>query len=126
MDINRSMMKSCSESHQMYELELSNKRKQELEEETASKLAKLAADQEVEKTAYSEEISRTKNAIESDILLIKSGIDIAELSVSEGNKALENCLKSSSLDRKKLTSAQFKISMGVKRKRASAGIRCVV
>ena len=37
------MIKSCREPHQRYELELSYNRKQELEEEAASKSAKFAA-----------------------------------------------------------------------------------
>ena len=103
VDINKQMMKSCKSSHERYQLDLAAKRKQRTVKEA-------------EKAANSKKNVEQKKEIEHDILLMKSGITIAEDSVDAGNKELEACLRSVNLDRNKLISSQSKISMGVKRK----------
>ena len=116
VDINKQMMKSCKSSHERYQLELAAKRKQKLEEEALSNAKKQETVKEAEKAANSKKNEEEKKEIEHDILLMKSGITIAEDSVEAGNKELDACLRSVNLDRNKLISAQSKINMGVKRK----------
>ena len=47
---------------------------------------------------------------------IRTAIGIADQSVVEGNDNLSCCIRSKTLDRKKIEQAQAKIDMGIKRK----------
>ena len=115
VDINKQMMKSCKASRERYELDLAAKRKQKLEEEALPNAKKQETAKEAEKAPNSKIIEEQNKEIEHDILLMKSGIKIAEDSVDEGNKELEACLRSVNLDRNKLISKQNKY--GCKKKR---------
>ena len=116
VDINKQMMKSCKSFHERYQLDLAAKRKQKLEEEAMSNAKKQETVKEAEKAANSKKNEEQKKEIEHDILLMKSGITIAEDSVDAGNKELEACLRSVNLDRNILISAQSKIN-GCQKKR---------
>ena len=98
--------KICNKKIKTYVEELSEKVRQEE--------AKIEEAKNVKEKA--KELDEAKQ-IESDMLYIKSGIEIADRSISEGNyKKKEARLRKSTLDKDLLANAQQKILMGIKRK----------
>ena len=103
--VTKALIRSCQSAHSLYTSELAEKKRQE----------KVTLD-EARKNQEKEEKLKQINEIDSDLIMIKSGIEIAEKAISEGNEELELLIKREKLDRDELAKAHQKINMGVKRK----------
>lgn len=57
-----------------------------------------------------------KEQANNELTFLKTAINIAEISISEGNDEFQACMNCTNLNRKKLQQAQAKIDMGLKRK----------
>ena len=105
INISKSMIKDCQNSHQLYTAKLNEgKRQKRLQDENAQK--------EKEK----EQKARELEEIDNDILVVKNGVKVVDASTLEGNQEIDKLLKKSNLDRNALANAHSKIAMGVKRK----------
>ena len=90
----------------------------QVKEQLAQKEA--AADKANEEAVALEQKDKEKTEklreIDVDMRFIRTAIGIADQSVVEGNDNLSCCIRSKTLDRKKIEQAQAKIDMGIKRK----------
>ena len=103
--ISKTLIKSDQNFHALYRVKLAEENRQK--REAAESARRIEGDNQ-----NATEIEE----IDTDILLIKNGIKIAEKSTKEGNLELEKKLKQSNLNIDALASAHSKIPMGVKRK----------
>ena len=101
----KTLIKNGQNSHALYKAKLAEENRQKRE---AAENAKRIEEDNQKATEIEE--------IDNGILMIKSGIKVAEKLIKEGNLELEKQLKQSNLRRDTLASAHSKISMGVKRK----------
>ena len=97
MKVSKGLTKVCQNAHSLYTLELPERRKQELEVKEAT-------------------IRIQKQEKEQTLAMIKSGIEITENSIKDGNSDLESLLTQVTFDRYAIAKAQQKISISVKRK----------
>ena len=103
--ISKTSIKSDQNFHALYKVKLAEDNRQKRE---AAESARRIEEDNQNATEIEE--------IDTDILLIKNGIKIAEKSTKEGHLELEKKLKQNNLNRDVLVSAHSKIPMGVKRK----------
>lgn len=105
INISKSMIKDCQNSHQLYTAKLNEE-----------KCQKRLQDENAQKEKEKEQKARELEEIDNDILVVKNGIKVADASILEGNQEIDKLLKQSNLDRNALATAHSKIAMGVKRK----------
>ena len=103
--VSKGLIKVCQKAHSLYTQEFAEKRKQEIE----TKEAAIRAQEREKKQDKLKEM-------DNDSAIIKSGIEIAENSVKDGNSDLESLLAKVTLDRDAIAKAHQNISMGAKRK----------
>lgn len=110
--ITKEMIRSSDNARSKYEEHLAAER--EIREKTERE--KLIAAAEIEANSAKAKAAQEQENVQQDIVILSTGIEVAEKSVIEGNQALSECLKSKSLDRKTIQAIQSKIEMGIKRK----------
>ena len=110
IDINKTLIKKCSEARKLWEEDLKASREAKEKEEKAKK--ELS-----EKQAADKEKKSKEKQIKDDIKKVECSLKISDDLLSDGQKDLEELTKSSSVDRVKLLSANAKITASLKRKR---------
>ena len=119
--VTNALLKSCKQARKKYHTDLEEKRRQAEKEESARKAAvEAAAALEANKESERKKEDDVKK-IAKEIKILESGMNIAEQSIAEANKALSEVIsKSVTLSKTKLVDemmkAQSKIEMGMKRK----------
>ena len=112
VSITKKMLNMCGNASSKYKEYL------QVKEQLAQKEA--AADKANEEAVALEQKDKEKTEklreIDVDMRFIRTAIGIADQSVVEGNDNLSCCIRSKTLDRKKIEQAQAKIDMGIKRK----------
>ena len=105
VSISKTLIKNSQNSHPLYKPKLAEENRQKWEAaENANRI-----EEDNQKATEIEEI-------DNNILMIKSGIKIAEKSIKERNLKLEKQLKQSNMNKDALASAHGKVSMSLKRK----------
>ena len=98
-------MRSCERARERYGVFLEQQRKVEEQMKLARVKEELA--------------KQTKDAVsevENKIQFLKKGIEVAEMSVVEGNHELGEAMKGKTLNQDKIVLCRSKIAMGLKRK----------
>ena len=119
--VSNALLKSCKQARNRYHADLEEKRQLALKEEGARKAAaEAAAAKDAVQEAEKKKEKKMKK-IKKEIETLESGMKVAELTITEGNQELSGVLtKSQKLSKsqlvEKMTTAQAKIGMGVKRK----------
>ena len=105
INISKSMIKDCQNSHQLYTAKVNEEKRQ-----------KRLQDENAQEEKEKEQKARELEEIDNDILVVKNGVKVADALILEGNQEIDKLLKQSNLDRNALATVHSKIAMGVKRK----------
>ena len=103
--VTQELLRSCEKARERYGVFLEQQRKVEEQMKQARVNEGLA--------------KQTKDAVsevESETRFLKKGIEVAEMSVEEGNYELGEAMKGKTFNRDKIVLCQSKITMGLKRK----------
>ena len=103
--VTQELLRSCEKARERYGAFLEQQREVEEQMKLANvkeELAKQTKDSTLE--------------LENEIRFLKKGIEVAEVSVKEGNHGLGEAMKGKTLNQDKIVVCRSKITMGLKRK----------
>lgn len=120
--ITKNLLSSCKSAYSRYHKDLEEKKKMALAEESIRKAKEVEKAREDTQKSLKKAKDEELKIMSDEISVIKTGIVVAEQSITEGNDRLSEILKDKGILTKgklveELQKVQSKIDMGVKRKR---------